>query len=162
MNDKELLKYLYFISENVVDLSNKSITEKIENTFGWNVFLNNINSLEEQSFIFEHEDRNTYSLAEKGLTSLTEIKNQLDFESRKQNIELENLKTSTEVNKFLLKTKWLPHFVAGISLMFSIYTYFDARQDSKKLQNKIEKLEKKVEINSKNNSKNINRFANSR
>ena len=60
----------------------------------------------------------------------------------REKAELENLKTSTKVNKFLLKTKWLPHIVSVISVAFSIYVYFDAKADSKKLEQRIEVLEK--------------------
>lgn len=60
----------------------------------------------------------------------------------REEAELENLKTSTKVNKFLLKTKWLPHIVSVISVAFSIYVYFDAKADSKKLEQRIEVLEK--------------------
>lgn len=66
------------------------------------------------------------------------------FESDKVNIEFENLKSATEVNEFLLKTKWLPHIVAIISLLFSIYIYFDNRNDSAKLEKRIEILEKTI------------------
>lgn len=67
------------------------------------------------------------------------------IENEKLNAELENLKTSTEVNKFLLKTKWLPHVVAILSFLFSIYVFFDAKDDSKKLEQRIGILEKIIQ-----------------
>ena len=60
----------------------------------------------------------------------------------RENAELENLKISTKVNKFFLKTKWLPHTVSIISVAFSIYVYFDAKADLKKLEQRLEVLEK--------------------
>lgn len=80
-----------------------------------------------------------------GFTKLLEIENiKIKKIEHKENAELENLETSTNLNKFLLKTKWLPHTVSLISLFFSIYVYFDAKTDSKKLEQKIEALEKKL------------------
>ncbi|AIN75164.1 hypothetical protein O8E88_002237 [Flavobacterium psychrophilum] len=145
MNDRNLLKYLIYFSEKKVDLSDEKGKEEIDKIFGWQVFLKNLQILEDDSLIIENNDRNSYSLTEKGKINLTEIKNEIDFENSKQNAELESLKTSTEVNKFLLRTKWLPHIVALVSLIFSIYTYFDAQNDSKKLEERIHKLEKKSE-----------------
>ncbi|GAW88825.1 hypothetical protein FPS14_contig00011-0013 [Flavobacterium psychrophilum] len=40
-----------------------------------------------------------------------------------------------------MRTKWLPHIVAILSFLFSIYTYFGAQNDSKKLEERIHKLE---------------------
>jgi hypothetical protein len=51
MNNKDLLKYLNFFSENKVDLSDEESREKIDNIFGWNVFLKNIESLENENLI---------------------------------------------------------------------------------------------------------------
>jgi hypothetical protein len=78
------------------------------------------------------------------LKYLENEKNDAEFNKEKSKIELENLTTSTNLNKFLLKTKWLPHIVSVISLAFSIYVYFDAKADSKKLEQRIEVLEKKL------------------
>lgn len=77
------------------------------------------------------------------LKYLENEKNEAEFSKEKTKIELENLTTSTKLNKFLLKTKWLPHIVSVISIIFSIYVYFDAKSDSKKQEQRIEKLEKK-------------------
>ncbi len=78
------------------------------------------------------------------LKYLENEKNDAEFNKEKSKIELENLTTSTNLNKFLLKTKWLPYIVSVISLAFSIYVYFDAKADSKKLEQRIEVLEKKL------------------
>lgn len=145
MNERNLHKYLIYFSEKRVDLSDEKEKEEIDNIFGWQVFLKNIEILEHESLIIENSDRNSYSLTEKGKITLTKIKDELDFENNKQNAELESLKTSTDVNKFLLRTKWLPHIVALLSLIFSIYTYFGTQNDSKKLEERIQKLENKFE-----------------
>jgi hypothetical protein len=77
------------------------------------------------------------------LKYLENEKKDAEFNKEKSKIELENLKTSTRLNKFLLKTKWLPHIVSIILIAFSIYVYFDDKADSKKLEQRIEVLEKK-------------------
>ncbi len=76
----------------------------------------------------------------------------LEFENKKRIAELENLKVSNNLNKWLLKTKWLPHFFAFISFLFAVYVYFDSKDDSKKLEERIENLESKILIQ-KNESK---------
>ena len=145
MDNRTLLKYLLYFSDNKIDLSDEKDRIEIDNIFGWQIFLITLPTLEEQSLIIENSDRNSYSLTEKGKVTLTEIKSELEFENSKQNAELESLKTSTDVNKFLLRTKWLPHIVAVLSFLFSMYTYFDVRNDSKKLEERIQKLENKSE-----------------
>lgn len=146
MNNRTLLKYLNYFSENNVDLSiDNNEREKISEIFGWEEFLENLETLEVESLILENNDRFSYSITEKGKITLKELKNELAFEDNKQNIELENLKTSTEANKFILRTKWLPHIIALLSLLFSIYIYFDNKNDSKKLEERINNLENKSE-----------------
>ena len=66
----------------------------------------------------------------------------VEFDNKKQIAELKNIETSTKVNKFLLKTKWLPHGLVLVSFGFAVLMYLDARNDSKKLEQRIEKLEK--------------------
>lgn len=68
-------------------------------------------------------------------------KQKAEFENRKQIAELENIETTTQVNKFLIKTKWLPHSLAFFSFVFAVFIYFDARNDNKKLTQRIENLE---------------------
>ncbi|MBC7557528.1 MAG: hypothetical protein H7195_11270 [Chryseobacterium sp.] len=146
MDNKELLKYLYFFSKNIVDLSNDNMKEKIDNTFGWNVFLKKITFLEDdESLIFEHDDRNTYSLTDKGVSILNTIKNELDFENKKQKIELDNLKTSTRVNKFLLKTKWAPLFLSFAAIFVSIYLSIQDKNKQEELEKKILENEKTID-----------------
>ena len=48
----------------------------------------------------------------------------LEFENKKRIAELENLEVSNNLNKWLLKTKWLPHFFAFISLIFNWFISF--------------------------------------
>ena len=144
MDNKTLAKYLKYFSQNKVDLSDKDVKKEIGEIFGWKEFLKNFESLEKKSLIIENNDRNSYSITEKGKTTLKEIESEIESDNQTQEKELESLTTSVEVNKFLIRTKWLPHIIALLSLFFSIYTYFDARNDSKKLETRIHKLENRL------------------
>ncbi|MBV2223851.1 MAG: hypothetical protein KUL74_03220 [Cloacibacterium sp.] len=144
MDNKTLAKYLKYFSQNKVDLSDKDVKKEIGEIFGWQEFLKNFESLEKKSLIIENNDRNSYSITEKGKTTLKEIESEIESDNQTQEKELESLTTSVEVNKFLIRTKWLPHIIALLSLFFSIYTYFDARNDSKKLETRIHKLENRL------------------
>ena len=72
--------------------------------------------------------------------------------AEKETIDFEKSKIDLELNKWLLKTKWLPHFIAFISFIFAVYVYFDSKNDSKKLEERIEKIESTI-LNPKNESK---------
>ena len=99
-------------------------------------------------------DGELYSLTKNGFSfvSFAEIEKQEQLKSEKDKIEFEKTKVDLKLNKWLLKTKWLPHFIAFISFIFAVYVYFDSKNDSKKLEERIEKLESKILI-PKNESK---------
>ncbi len=143
MDDKNLLLYLSYFLKKEVNLNNEKDKLEIDNNFGWQVFLKKLQILIDDNLVFENSECNSYTLTQKGNIKLAELKSELEFENVKKNAKLESLKTSTDVNKFLLQTKWLPHFIAILSLLFSIYTYFDTQNDSKKIEERINKLENK-------------------
>ena len=93
-------------------------------------------------------DGELYSLTKNGFSfvSFAEIEKQEQLKSEKDKIEFEKTKVDLKLNKWLLKTKWLPHFIAFISFLFAVYVYFDSKNDSKKLEERIEKLESKILI----------------
>ena len=95
-----------------------------------------------------------YSLTKNGFSfvSFAEIEKQEQLKSEKDKIEFEKTKVDLKLNKWLLKTKWLPHFIAFISFIFAVYVYFDSKNDSKKLEERIEKIESTI-LNPKNESK---------
>ena len=86
------------------------------------------------------------------LKYIKDEKNKLNLLAEKETIDFEKSKIDLELNKWLLKTKWLPHIITIISLLFAVYVYFDSKNDSKKLEERIEKLESKILI-PKNESK---------
>ena len=99
-------------------------------------------------------DGELYSLTKNGFSfvSFAEIEKQEQLKSEKDKIEFEKTKVDLKLNKWLLKTKWLPHFIAFISFIFAVYVYFDSKNDSKKLEERIEKIES-TKLNPKNESK---------
>ena len=99
-------------------------------------------------------DGELYSLTKNGFSfvSFAEIEKQEQLKSEKDKIEFEKTKVDLKLNKWLLKTKWLPHFIAFISFIFAVYVYFDSKNDSKKLEERIEKIESTI-LNPKNDSK---------
>jgi hypothetical protein len=81
-------------------------------------------------------DNGLYSLTKKGLSfvSFAEIEKKEILKAEKEEIDL-------QLNKWLLKTKWLPHFFAFISFVFAVYVYFDSKNDLKKVEQRIEVIE---------------------
>ena len=99
-------------------------------------------------------DGELYSLTKNGFSfvSFAEIEKQEQLKSEKDKIEFEKTKVDLKLNKWLLKTKWLPNFIAFIYFIFAVYVYFDSKNDSKKLEERIEKIESTI-LTQKNVSK---------
>ena len=76
-------------------------------------------------------DGELYSLTKNGFSfvSFAEIEKQEQLKSEKDKIEFEKTKVDLKLNKWLLKTKWLPHFIAFISFIFAVYVYFDSQKN---------------------------------
>lgn len=67
MNDNELKKHLIFFKDNVVDLRNQDLYDKIDMYFDRDAFMKNIEFLEKNCLIIEDDNRNCiYSITEKG------------------------------------------------------------------------------------------------
>jgi hypothetical protein len=71
----------------------------------------------------------TYQLSTHGLEIMShggrraydkKKKDDLDFEQRRRSAELDNLESSTKVNKWMLKTRWLPHILSILSVLVAI------------------------------------------
>ena len=153
MDKKSLREHLVFFKKNIVDLNSSDIYVEIDKYFDRTEFVKNIDFLERNTLITENDNRDSiYSITEKGNNVLNDIIKELEYESEKERIEFEKSKIDLKLNKWLLKTKWLPHIITIISLLFTVYVYFDSKNDSKKLEERIEKLES-TNINLKNESK---------
>jgi hypothetical protein len=123
---------IYFIKENdnrvrINTLFNKFKLELIDKDFL-------VKTLKEFGII--RIDKGLYSLTKKGLSfvSFAEIEKKEILKAEKEEIDL-------QLNKWLLKTKWLPHFFAFISFVFAVYVYFDSKNDLKKVEQRIEVIE---------------------
>ena len=143
MNNEQKKKaedIINFIKEN----NNKVFKNTLLNSFDFDpidrVFI--LRTLKEELNLIRI-DGELYSLTKNGFSfvSFAEIEKQEQLKSEKDKIEFEKTKVDLKLNKWLLKTKWLPHFIAFISFIFVVYVYFDAKKDSKKLEERIEKIE---------------------
>ncbi|WP_426092986.1 hypothetical protein [Flavobacterium sp. DSR3-2] len=145
-NEKELSEHLIFIKQNIVNLRDQEIYSKIYEHFERKSFLRNIRVLEANHLIVEDENRNSiYSITEKGERYLEQVTKELEYNSEKERIEFENLKSSTEVNKWLLKTKWYPLLISIIAVLVSIILGFKDDTKINELEERILNLEKKSE-----------------
>ena len=81
-------------------------------------------------------DGELYSLTKNGFSfiSFAEIEKQELINAEKEQIEFEKSKIDLKLNKWLLKTKWLPHIIAVISFLFTVYIYFDSKNSIKKIE----------------------------
>ena len=154
MNNEQKKKaedIINFIKEN----NNKVFKNTLLNSFDFDpidrVFI--LRTLKEELNLIRI-DGELYSLTKNGFSfvSFAEIEKQEQLKSEKDKIEFEKTKVDLKLNKWLLKTKWLPHFIAFISFIFAVYVYFDSKNDSKKLEERIEKIESTI-LNPKNQSK---------
>jgi len=75
----------------------------------------------------------------------------LDFDSlykkekeevKTKKVELEYKETSLKLNKWLLKTKWLPHIISIISIIIAIITFIISNNSNKQLEKRIDDVEK--------------------
>lgn len=62
-------------------------------------------------------------------------------EKNRKELELEEIKLNIDSNKWFLKTKWLPHIISGLSLLWSILFSIISTSEVKNLEQRIEKLE---------------------
>ena len=154
MNNEQKKKaedIINFIKEN----NNKVFKNTLLNSFDFDpidrVFI--LRTLKEELNLIRI-DGELYSLTKNGFSfvSFAEIEKQEQLKAEKDKIEFEKTKVDLKLNKWLLKTKWLPHFIAFISFIFAVYVYFDSKNDSKKLEERIEKIESTI-LNPKNESK---------
>ena len=154
MNNQQKKKaedIINFIKEN----NNKVFKNTLLNSFDFDpidrVFI--LRTLKEELNLIRI-DGELYSLTKNGFSfvSFAEIEKQEQLKSEKDKIEFEKTKVDLKLNKWLLKTKWLPHFIAFISFIFAVYVYFESKNDSKKLEERIEKIESTI-LNPKNESK---------
>ena len=146
MNNEQKKKaedIINFIKEN----NNKVFKNTLLNSFDFDpidrVFI--LRTLKEELNLIRI-DGELYSLTKNGFSfvSFAEIEKQEQLKSEKDKIEFEKTKVDLKLNKWLLKTKWLPHFIAFISFIFAVYVYFDPKNGSKKLEERIENLESTI------------------
>lgn len=147
MNDNEIKNHLIFFKQNIVDLRNQDLYDKIDEYFDRTVFLNNIDFLVKNTLVTEDDQRNCiYSITDKGEKVLTQIIEEHKYNSEKERIEFENLKSNAEVNKWLLKTKWFPLAISIIAVLVSIILGFKDNTKIDELEERISTLEQKSKL----------------
>jgi hypothetical protein len=70
-----------------------------------------------------------------------EIENEAGKAFKRDSIEIANLEYSIEVNKWLLKTKWWPHFISIISLIASVFFGIYSIKYKSKTSELLERIE---------------------
>lgn len=146
MNNTEIKNHLIFYKHNVVNLRDQDLNSKIEEYFDRTIFIQNIDFLERNNLIIEDDNRDSiYSITTKGEKLLKQIIEEDKYLAEKERIEFENLKSSTEVNKWLLKTKWYPLVISIIAVLVSIILGFKDDTKINELEERLLNLEKKAE-----------------
>ncbi|WP_163411606.1 hypothetical protein [Flavobacterium ajazii] len=86
-----------------------------------------------------------YTLTKEGynFTSFKDIESKELALKLKEDAELENIITSTKVNKWLLKTKWYPLVISIIAVLVSIYFGYKDSTKNNELEQRIINLEEK-------------------
>lgn len=125
MNDIELKNHLFFIKQNVVNLRDQDLYNKIDEYFDRTVFLQNIEFLEKNSLIVEDDNRDSiYSITEKGEKYLAQIIKEFEYNSEKERIEFEKSKIDLDLAQKMLKeypyTKWFARISILIALVLAI------------------------------------------
>jgi hypothetical protein len=76
---------------------------------------------------------------------LIDIKSEFQKQESKktrETLEIENIKSTIDSNKWLLKTKWWPHIISGLTLFWSIVYSIFSTNEVNNLEQRIEMLEK--------------------
>lgn len=62
----------------------------------------------------------------------------------REKIDLEKASTELKLNKWLIKTKWLPHIISILAIIVSVAIYSDSKKENENLKKRIEILEKNM------------------
>lgn len=144
MTNRELFKFLNFVSENNnFILLNKQ--EIIDEVFGWEIFLKMLNDLENMNLVKENDDRESYTLTKLGKEKLFELK--IDFENseKDQKAERKKLHNDSKLSEWQVKTFW-PLFIFGI--FGGLYGGYDIIKNLTKSEDVKQELVTKSEMES--------------
>lgn len=133
INENEVIDFAlnFFTFNSFSKCPIKEINEKFNLTRLDIIFINNCFEIAELKglIIFSGNSNLSAKLTKIGLSIIENGGwiNYLEREAQKDKLkkdideaELENLKTNTEINKWLIKTKWLPHIISIFSLITTI------------------------------------------
>jgi predicted transcriptional regulator len=121
MNNAEIKTHLIFFTQNIVDLRDQNIYDKIEEYFDRTVFLNNIDFLVKNTLVTEDEKRNCiYSVTDKGKKFLTQMIEEDKYLAEKEKIEFEKSKIDLVLAQKMLKEYPYTKFLAIIGAVIGI------------------------------------------
>lgn len=121
MIDKEIFKFLNFISENN-NFKLKDVYEITEEKFGWQIFLNGIKELENLNLVTENQDGETYSITKLGIEKLSELKINFENSEKDEKAERKKLHNESKLSDWQIKTFW-PLFIFGF--FGGLYSAYD-------------------------------------
>lgn len=109
--------------------------------------------------IFQSQNMGSYAIHKTGFAQIhatektyrsnfTDLYKEQNEEQYQKKVEFEVKKTGLKLNKWLLKTRWLPHIVAGTSIIISIYSFF---YNQSKFETEVNELEDRIEMLEKMN-----------
>ena len=98
--------------------------------------------------LLENVGTHGYRITKDGwnFTSFQELENSEYKLAEKEIIERENLIISTNLNKWFLKTKWLPLLLSLVAIVASTYLSIQDKNKQEKLEIQINKNKKTIEI----------------
>jgi hypothetical protein len=144
MSNKELFKFLKFVSENDNFILMNS-QEVIDEVFGWNIFLELLPVLETNNLIKENDDRESYTLTKLGREKLSELKINFENDENDQKAERKKLHNDSKLSEWQVKTFW-PLFIFGI--FGGLYSGYDIIKNLTKVENVQSKQITKEEMES--------------
>jgi hypothetical protein len=97
--------------------------------------------------LLENVGTHAYRITKDGwnFTSFQDLENSELKKSEKENIERENLIINTSLNKWFLKTKWLPLLLSLAAIIASVYFNIQDKDKQKELETKIIENEKTID-----------------
>jgi hypothetical protein len=130
MNDKEIFKFLNFISANN-NFILYNVNDIAEEKFGWQIFLNGITELENLNLITENQDGESYSITKLGSEKLSELKINFENKERDENAGRKKLHNDSKLSEWQVKTFWWIFGFAIIGTGLSVYNFINSLTLSK-------------------------------
>jgi predicted transcriptional regulator len=130
MTDKELFKILLFISENN-NFKINEIEDLADEKIGWKLFLKYIDELENQNFLIDDYNSNTYSLTVLGKNKLFELTQYFEKLEKDEQLSRNKLINEVRLSNWQVRTFWWIFGFAVIGTFLSVYNFTNSLSTSK-------------------------------